>query len=461
MPINSNFLSDLSSGIFGRMGELRNEQTGRDEKRRGETLSLLAGLADKVEPESLPLLMQHLGDTMKLQGPMKKFWQAFSGMPDRGLEDQLGTKLQGILGSTVGPETAKKARTGGDLARLSQPTNPQQETNRSARLLEEGALSNKLVFRDPRQEKLDEIERRYEGQTILQNDRLNLQNQYLQRRQEDTQAHQREMVDLRSEAKAQSDIDERAWMLAVEKGFGRPNKAIRALAASQLAKEQGWSNEKTQAQIRLLGSRAEESEATAQSLRATGGLKPTDVDRRQKNFLTAQENLAKSEGAFKGIQENQSRLLNQINTTANTYPGYTFKFDPAKGKLVVEKAPPKANQAQIDALLGMASGDTAGLINDYRKLEDQSKEETGKAEGFRKSMDEYRKTRPKAPVKPQGPSRPGPQGGFKTSKGIERREVPDTSTYQVDQIIRDKQTGKQYRVMGFEGPTTLWLVPVK
>src|SRR4026207_836853 len=107
---NGQFLQDLSSGIFGRLGELQTKQNEKDEQRRGEVLSLLAGLSDKVEPESLPILMGHIGDVMKLKGPMKTFWNAFSGMPDRGFEDQIGTKLSETLGSAVGPDTAMNLR---------------------------------------------------------------------------------------------------------------------------------------------------------------------------------------------------------------------------------------------------------------------------------------------------------------------------------------------------------------
>src|SRR5262245_28412517 len=165
------FLQNLSSGIFGRLSELQNEQETKDEYRRGEVLHLLAGLADKIEPESLPLLMGHIGDVMKLQGPMKKLWSAFSGMPDRGLEDQLGTKLSEITSGLVGSETARKARAGGDMARLFQPTSPEQQANRERRLGAERDLTGKIIFRDPRQEKIEEIEARY-GAQLAQNLRM-------------------------------------------------------------------------------------------------------------------------------------------------------------------------------------------------------------------------------------------------------------------------------------------------
>src|SRR5690242_12392866 len=112
------FLQDLSEGIFGRLGELRQQKEAQDEQQKGQLINLLAGLADKVEPGSLPLLMGHIGELTGINKnkKFKSFWDAFSGLPSQDMGQQLGSKFREITSGMIGPEQAKNIRLKGNIA---------------------------------------------------------------------------------------------------------------------------------------------------------------------------------------------------------------------------------------------------------------------------------------------------------------------------------------------------------
>src|SRR6266508_5060112 len=115
---NSQFLSDLSSGIFERLGSLRQEQQRRDDEQKLQTIGLLSNLVGQVEPDSRATLLKHLGDVIGVRGKLKGFWSSFSGLPDTSIEQQLADKVKAIASGTIGPQAATNVRAGGDLARL-------------------------------------------------------------------------------------------------------------------------------------------------------------------------------------------------------------------------------------------------------------------------------------------------------------------------------------------------------
>jgi hypothetical protein len=152
--MNGDFLRDLSSGIFDRLRELRQEQETKDTEQKKETISLLASMAERAEPESLPLLMGHLGNVIGVKGKLKGFWDALSGYPNRSVQDQLGTVLRDASGSLVGPETARQARET-YKQNLLQPYREQGTRPRTVASLDymrPPELAGKIVFRDPRRE---------------------------------------------------------------------------------------------------------------------------------------------------------------------------------------------------------------------------------------------------------------------------------------------------------------------
>jgi hypothetical protein len=154
MNMNGDFLRDLSEGIFERLRELRQEQEAKDIDQKKQTIGLLASMAERAEPESVPLLMSHLGNVIGVKGKLKGFWNAFSGMPDTSIETQLGTKLNEINSSLTGPETARQARET-YKQNLLQPYREQGTRPRTVsglNWMSPPDLQGKIVFRDPLKE---------------------------------------------------------------------------------------------------------------------------------------------------------------------------------------------------------------------------------------------------------------------------------------------------------------------
>jgi len=331
---NGQFLQDLSSGIFGRLGELQTKQNEKDEQRRGEVLSLLAGLADKVEPESLPTLMGHIGDVMKLKGPMKKFWNAFSGMPDRGFEDQIGTKLSETLGSAVGPDTAMNLRES-NKQNLLKPFRAEGTRPRSVEALnyrQAPELEGKMVLRDPRREELSKIAARYEGQEQLMQDRLALSNEFKSRENELKRAHDTEMLNQRFELKrgqAQSELA--GWLQTTFPDKYDYNSAYQEAGRRLLNKKEADLDQVLQ-KIELMKSTGRLQDTQANQLEE--GTKPSDVmaERRfdkdqQKEFRTLQSELATSQARSRSIDP-------QIKNLESKLQGLADRAAPGKGKFI-------------------------------------------------------------------------------------------------------------------------------
>jgi hypothetical protein len=293
------FLSELSSGIFGRLGELQKQQTSKDESRRAEVLNLLAGLSDKVEPESLPLLMGHIGEVMKLKGPMKKFWSAFSGMPDRGFEDQLGTQLSEIMGGATGPTTAANARDS-YKQQLLQPFREEGSRPRSVTELTRGGppeLKGKMIFRDPRREELDKINARYEGQEQLLQDRLALTNEFRGREGELKRAHDKDMLNARFELKrGQAQSEMAGWLISTFPQKFTYDTAYQEAGRRLLGMDEAKVDQIRQ-RIQLMKSQG--NLADVQATQAETGTKPSDI-RADRTFDKAQQ------GEFRKLQSELS-----------------------------------------------------------------------------------------------------------------------------------------------------------
>jgi len=471
----NNFLGDLSEGIFERLGGLRREQEAKDEQQKLQTIQLLSSLTDQIEPESKPLLMRHIGDVIGLKGKMKGFWNAFSGMPDRSIEDQLGTKLKDISSGMVGSETAKKAREGGDLARLFQPMNPTQETNRNKRLQAEQGLQGKMIFRDPRQEKLQEIEQRYGAQNELNLHKLALTQDFQRRQQEDRQNHDKEMIAEKANAKAQNDVNERAWRIAIQKGFREPTPAIKSQAADEIGKEQGLNVDLLKARIGLAGAQTDLARSNANFLTQSGGLKPSDV-MAEKRFDQGQFNTARTLHSefIKAREQARSYITNNaakekaLNQAVAMSGG---KFDPATRSFIMEDPSLKPSNKAM------------AMLNDYLKdLKEESEAKSVMKSRYEqlKQMPDFAEVGPDEwgdikikegiapagaartgktavpPTPPTRPSRPGPKAGLSTTRGQISIPVTDPMKYEVGG--RFTYRGKRYKITGL-GTNALMVVP--
>ena len=203
------FLGDLSSGIFQRQRELQQQQETQDFAKQEGLVRMLAGLVDKVEDPSM--LMGHIWDTMGIKKSsggkgLRGFLDAFSGMPNRSMEDQLGTKFRELTGSFMGADEAKGIRGRAYVAEKGlpypggyAPPTPGPFTDKAKADAE--MLKKRIVFRDPRQEELEKIRQKAEAQSVLMQDRLNLQNTYNSREKELTRQHQIDMEGLKTENK--------------------------------------------------------------------------------------------------------------------------------------------------------------------------------------------------------------------------------------------------------------------
>lgn len=339
------FLRDFSEGIFGRLRELRQEQETKDFEQKKQTLSLLSSLADKVEPDSLPILMGEIGNVIGMKGDLRKFWDSFSGMPDLSLSQKLGGFLKDATGKLTGSEEASRARST-NLQELLKPyqaagTRPRQVSD----LPPPASLQGKMIFRDPRKEKLTEIEERYGLQAQAAEERQYLMNQFKAQQQEDRQKFTKEITDYRAELRARDEIDSRANLIAEARGFVEPTDAIRREAAQQLAKEQRWSNDLLQARTGFLRSRSKESEANVKFMEGSGGLTPiqqiTVEDRRRE---AARSLKAAYDKAMSSRAEAKKRMDDiAAGITADLQKaGKGARFDPATGSVIGAKGDPKS-----------------------------------------------------------------------------------------------------------------------
>lgn len=317
------FLGGLSRGIFNELDVMRKEQEGKDERRRSDVLNLLAGLADKVEPESLPVLLGHMGDVMKLKGPMKKFWSAFSGMPDRGFEDQLGTQLNDIMATATGPTTAANARES-YKQQLLQPFRAEQTRPRSVTELTRGGppeLKGKMVFRDPRREELDKINARYEGQEQLLQDRLALTNEFKSREGELKRAHDKDMLNARFELKrGQAQSEMAGWLMTTFPHKFTYDKAYQEAGRRLLGMDEAKVDQIRQ-RIQLMKSQGNLADVQATQLET--GTRPSDVNAertfdkaQQAEFRKLQSELSGSQARARSIEPEITALEGELNAWA-------------------------------------------------------------------------------------------------------------------------------------------------
>lgn len=166
------FLSGLARGIFGEQEKMRQEQMERDSAAQKNTINVLADLYQRVRPESQSVILDQLGKAIGVKGKMQKFWQALSGVPNRSIEDQLGTQLRDLAGMSISPKTAAGIESKADVARLfgaesplSQMFQGPQARARQSALDAEKGLAGKLIFKDPIADQERLITTRYEAQT--------------------------------------------------------------------------------------------------------------------------------------------------------------------------------------------------------------------------------------------------------------------------------------------------------
>lgn len=327
---NGDFLKDISEGIFGRLSEVRKEQESKDEAKKMDIIKLYSGMADKIRPEGLPILMGELGKVIGVKGKLKGFWDAFSGMPDRSIEDQLGTQLRNFPNLMVGAETAAKTETQGDLARLFQggTQTPEQKATGQQWMQQEKDLSGKMIFRDPRQEKLEEIKARAEVQEQLQAERAQTQAYYQGLRQEDSQRHQAEMKKLGESLRAKRPLRVEAEQIALLNGRTEPERDDYERAAGNLQVRGQLSDDAMRELIEVRRLSGAKMEAETRAISPTG-MKQGEADRleiaRRREVNIIQQRHQGSLSKVAKAKGEEQEILNQINAVLNEFfKGTTF-----------------------------------------------------------------------------------------------------------------------------------------
>lgn len=267
------FLDELSTGIFNRMKELRDEQATRDATAQRNTIAVLSDLYGKVRPESQGVILDQLGKAIGVKGKMKSFWQALSGLPDRSVEDQLGTQLRELSAMSMSGKQASDIESKADISRmfgggspLSKMFDTPQSRARQSALDAEKGLSGRLIFRDPRQERLDEIEQRYNAQTqaALEKSAADkaLANKYQTERDAANRKGRINQIMTKYALDSQKDIDKIAWRYYIDdvnaglaewnEGIIQPPFEYQQRASRELQGRAKLGDRKTEAQIRAL-----------------------------------------------------------------------------------------------------------------------------------------------------------------------------------------------------------------
>lgn len=462
------FLSDLGSGIFERLGQLRDEQTRKDEGRRGEALQFLGSLADKIEPESLPVLMRTMADVGNFKGKVRNVWDALSGMPNRSVEDQIGTSLRDAMGLTTGAGTARAAR-GKAVTNLALDAFSGGPSSSPQTLNEASGMTGRMVFRDPRQERLTEIEQRYGAQNELNLHKLAVTQDFQRRQQEDRQLHDKAMVEERANAKAKEAVMERAWRISSVKGFIEPTPAIISQAAKELGVRDDLVGQLLQARIGLTGALQTKAESEAKAYKEGGGISPTAQanieDRRRgaanaikKEHEKALEDIVKANKTMSDIATGLQKQLEAGKSGA--------RFDPNTGNIIPDPNNPGSQY------IGILFEDQ---LNAYRKAaaEKAGAEEVAKGRwgtlkigpnskyyrvgtSFMDPIEEVVTPQKKGAIKPQQPSRPGPRAGISTTRSQRSIPISDPMKYEVGGRI--KYQGTWYKITGL-GVDSLMVVP--
>lgn len=439
------FLRGLSEGIFERQGQLRQEQEAKDFQSKQGVIQMLAGLSDSVEPESLPLLMGHIWDTMGIKKQssgkgLRGFLDAFSGVPNRSVEDQLGTKLRSLTQGMVGPQTARDTRLKNNLAQKGIPglmqAAPESAYGQQAAADAEG-LKKKLVFRDPRQEKLGEIEARYGAQ--LENQRARQEESHAAAMQRLVTSHdlRTQENDRKNKQRIEFGVRQLALRMMMDPDIQAFPPHLREIAANQ--KAQAYLSEEAVSKGQLLDSRTELNQANAAKSRAETtpqGSRSSKVsaDRFEYTKDTDRakmlEDITKAEGAFKALKLATDESGTSLDATAKMFPG---------GMMTREQL----SKSEYATMVGKIGDAVRKYNSDKQKMEAAQSEIDAKKKsladfdakyGSKKATPPAKATkggkRAVAPVRPVGPVTSNPTGGetFDVTTPLQRKayKIPET-----------------------------------
>jgi hypothetical protein len=433
------FLQGLSEGIFERMGQLRSEQQAKDDQKKQDTIRLLSGLADKVEPESLPMLMSHIWDVAGIKQSssgkgLRGFLDAFSGMPNRSVEDQLGSKFRELTKGMVGPQQARDTRLRSNISQKGIPGLVNAAPNsaygqQASQDLQD--MKGKMVFRDPYQQELDKIEARYGS--ALENQRVRQQNDHdaaMQRlitgydlKNQQDQNRYTQKINFATNALA------RTYMTHPDVIKFPPElrvAAARQMAMDTLAKEEDL-------KVQNLSKNLEVKDAVIQEKRnnLTGKGSPSVQISRERLAHTKQMDRNKMQDELSKAQADYDAFTPQLSDLEKSLDNEAKRYGTTRQKLL-----------EGESILSGA-GPIATKINDYKKLQKAHKEAEATLNTKKKQLEDYDKTSGGKTAKP--PAKPSLLTPTPRESGMPGNWVK-VSKAQIE--ARGKKTGDDYDTGG-------------
>lgn len=214
----SGFLGGLAQGIFGRMREHEDEQRKQDLEQRKQTLSYLTSLMDQTTPETRPILMQHIGDVMKLKGKHRGVWDMLTGKGRQNYSDALGAKLSEVLGSISGPAEFAKLQGGPQADVLGDAAGAGGGPAWMNSVIAPDQTAGRIALRDPQAEDLSQLRARYDliGQQKYRDLQAKEEALYdrQSRLQEDRQKHEFDIASHKANLAAEAEARKLARTLA-------------------------------------------------------------------------------------------------------------------------------------------------------------------------------------------------------------------------------------------------------
>ena len=159
MPQGGNFWSGIAEGYLSSRRESDLQAKEEETNTKKQYFNILAGMVDKVEPESQGLLFKEMGNILGMKGKQKGIWDFISGAAQQGRTQAVHDEFQNFMGKSMTPEQAKNIEARQDVAGLgwSNQEAAAQMQQQAGQQLQEG-----IRFRDPRAEKMEDFGRQKE-----------------------------------------------------------------------------------------------------------------------------------------------------------------------------------------------------------------------------------------------------------------------------------------------------------
>lgn len=276
----------LAQGIFGRLREHQAEQDRQDAEQKASTLKYLSGLVDQATPETRPILLRTMADTIGLKGKHRGVWDMITGQGREDYHQQLSSMLSGVTGNIVGPAEYERRKGGPAYVTADDPVGeatafkPDERTGRE------------IVLRDPDQVALEKLRTqyglRYENEMTKLYEQQRLTGERQSQIEAERQAGRTSLAERGAMLKAQGDILRRAHAKALAKGLAQPGEDDLQQAALEAGLASGDKDSAMRALVELRQAQAGYYKAQAQVDPLTGQLVGKAMTQGQQATLSRQ-----------------------------------------------------------------------------------------------------------------------------------------------------------------------------